>query len=247
MTKRHLGLVAAFSLLTVTTSHAIVVFDPSNFGQNIATAARTLQSNLNEARQIANQIQSLTNQARNLAQLPISHRVQLIGAIGRLESVIASARGIAFDYRTLQTTFDRFYPDASVYASESGAAIAVRSAEWSDQTRRAVNDALLAQGLVTDIETDRVSLGALMTASSSAEGALQAAQAANEIAGLTVTQLMRLEHIVAGSLRAQTAYLAAQASSEQAATTQLDRLGNDWGTGSTRSTPSEANYLNPLR
>ena len=47
-----------------------VVFDPGNFSQNILTAIRTLQSNVNEASQIANQIQQINNQIHNLQRMP---------------------------------------------------------------------------------------------------------------------------------------------------------------------------------
>src|SRR3546814_7738308 len=45
------------------------VFDPSNYSQNILTAARTLQQVNNQIRMLQNQAQNLTNQARNLATI----------------------------------------------------------------------------------------------------------------------------------------------------------------------------------
>ncbi len=57
---------------------------------------------------------------------------------------------------------------------------------------------------------------------------------------------MRLEHIVAGSLRAQTAFLASQASSAHASRAQLDYLGGDWGARNGDATPPEPTFLGPF-
>ena len=47
-----------------------IVYDPSNYAQNVLTAARSLQQINNQITSLQNQAQSLINQARNLASLP---------------------------------------------------------------------------------------------------------------------------------------------------------------------------------
>ena len=49
-----------------------VVFDPTNYAQNVLTAARELQQVNNEIQGLENQATMLINQARNLASLPYS-------------------------------------------------------------------------------------------------------------------------------------------------------------------------------
>ena len=49
----------ALSPSLTTPAHALIVFDPSNYAQNVLTAARSLE-------QITNQITSLQNQAQSL-------------------------------------------------------------------------------------------------------------------------------------------------------------------------------------
>ena len=57
-------------LTTATPARAqLTVFDPSNYSQNILTAARTLQQINNQIQMLQNQAQSLINQARNLSCL----------------------------------------------------------------------------------------------------------------------------------------------------------------------------------
>ena len=49
-----------------------IVFDPTNYAQNVLTAARELQQVNNEIQSLQNQATSLINQAKNLASLPYS-------------------------------------------------------------------------------------------------------------------------------------------------------------------------------
>jgi P-type conjugative transfer protein TrbJ len=60
---------ASTSMLIASPAHAqfvSTVFDPSNYSQNILTAARTLQQINNQITMLQNQAQSLINQAKNL-------------------------------------------------------------------------------------------------------------------------------------------------------------------------------------
>ena len=54
-----------------------IVYDPTNYAQNVLTAARALQQINNQIQQIQNQATSLINQAKNLANLPFSSLTQL--------------------------------------------------------------------------------------------------------------------------------------------------------------------------
>src|SRR3546814_4536141 len=47
-----------------------IVYDPSNYAQNVLTAARTLHQINNQIQQIQDQANSLINAARHLASLP---------------------------------------------------------------------------------------------------------------------------------------------------------------------------------
>src|SRR3546814_11508831 len=49
-----------------------IVYAPSNYAQNVLTAARSLQAVNNQIRQIENKAQSLINQAKNSPSRPFS-------------------------------------------------------------------------------------------------------------------------------------------------------------------------------
>ena len=79
-----------------------IVFDPTNYSQNVLTAARALEQVNNQIQSLENEAKMLTNQAKNLVSLPYSSLTQLQQSISQTEqllsrpsaSPIASARSI---------------------------------------------------------------------------------------------------------------------------------------------------------
>ena len=59
-------------LSPVPASAQVIVYDPSNYVQNVLQAARALQQISNQITSLQNQTQMLLNQAKNLASLPYS-------------------------------------------------------------------------------------------------------------------------------------------------------------------------------
>jgi type IV secretion system protein TrbJ len=70
-----------------------IVFDPTNYAQNVLTAARELQQVNNEIQSLQNQATSLINQAKNLASLPYSSLAQLRQSINQTEQLLADSSG----------------------------------------------------------------------------------------------------------------------------------------------------------
>ena len=97
MTARRLraALAAGAAVLALATAsvpaHAQwIVFDPTNFSQNVLTAARELQQVNNEIQSLENQATMLINQARNLASLPYSALAQLEQSITQTEQLLTA-------------------------------------------------------------------------------------------------------------------------------------------------------------
>ena len=68
-----LNLAAVAIVLTPTRLHAqMLVYDPSNYAQNLLTAARSLQQLNTQLAMLANQVKMLENQALHLLKLPYS-------------------------------------------------------------------------------------------------------------------------------------------------------------------------------
>jgi len=214
------ALLAAMALFTVSPCRAFlgfgdIVFDPSVFMQTVMSYAKELQTAMNTAKQIENQLQSLQNQARNLSSMNpgtaqnTMSRIQ--SALSQLATVRNDMRGITMDYTKLQGAYDGVYKNFAGYNGMSGKQYANQAQQILNQSNNSAYDAMRAQGLTAQIDKDAANLTSLMQASQSASGALAATQAGNQLSGMTVQQLMRLQEVIAASNRAQSSYFAAEA------------------------------------
>lgn len=200
-----------------------IVYDPSNYAQNVLTAARTLEQINNQIRQLQNQATSLINEARNLASLPTSILDPLQQQIRQTQQLLAQAQRISFDVQQIEREFTRQYSAQSLTGSQREM---VQGAEerWKNSVA-AFEDALKVQaGAVSNIEGARSAVQTIVTASQSATGALQAAQAGNQLLALQSQQLADLTATVASLGRAQSLDAANAAAAKAQAREQLRRF-----------------------
>ncbi|TPI57408.1 P-type conjugative transfer protein TrbJ [Mesorhizobium sp. B3-1-7] len=192
----------AISPMMTAPAHAFIVFDPSNYSQNVLTAARSLQQITNQITSLQNQAQMLINQARNLASLPLSSLQQLQQSVHRTQQLLGEAQNIAFDVQQVDKAFQQQYSSVSLSASDQQLVTDARS-RWQN-TVGGLQDAMRVQaGVVGNIDTGRAQLSALVGASQSATGALQATQAGNQLLALQGQQLADLTALLAANGRAQ--------------------------------------------
>ncbi|QSB45657.1 P-type conjugative transfer protein TrbJ [Tsuneonella flava] len=190
-----------------------IVYDPSNYAQNVLTAARSLQQINNQIQQIQNQATSLLNEARNLASLPFSSLATLQQQVQRTQQLLGQAQRIAYDVQNIQQAFNSRYTGTAL-TGDHAQMVANANARWEDSVG-AFEDALKVQaGAVGNIEGARASMESLVSASQSATGALQAAQAGNQLLALQSQQLADLTATVAAQGRAQALESARQAAEE---------------------------------
>ncbi|WP_315765951.1 P-type conjugative transfer protein TrbJ [Bradyrhizobium sp. SZCCHNS2005] len=179
-----------------------VVFDPSNYAQNVLTAARSLQQITNQITSLQNEAQSLINQARNLASLPYSSLQQLQQSVQRTQQLLAQAQNIAYDVQKIDQVFSQKYSTASMSASDAQL-VADAKSRWQN-TVGGLQDAMRVQATVVgNIDTNRTQMSALVESSQSATGALQATQAGNQLLALQAQQLADLTALIAANGRAQ--------------------------------------------
>jgi P-type conjugative transfer protein TrbJ len=187
-----------------------IVFDPSNYAQNVLTAARSLQQITNQITSLQNQAQSLINQARNLASLPYSALQQLQQSVQRTQTLLNQAQNIAFDVQSIDRAFQLKYGSTAMSANDRQLIADARS-RWQN-TVGGLQDAMRVQaGVVGNIDTNRTQMAALIGQSQDATGALQAAQAGNQLLALQAQQLADLTALLAANGRAQALQSAEQA------------------------------------
>lgn len=226
------------SLLAVQPASALTVFDPSNFVQNTLTAVRTLEQINNQIRQLQNEAQMLINQARNLASLPFNVVNQLRSTLATTERLIAQAKGLAYDVADMDAMFSRLYPEQYA-ATISGDQMAKDARERWQNTLNGLQTAMQMQAQVSqNLSTDESVLADLVSKSQSAEGALQAQQATNQLLALQAKQAIQAQQLQITQDRAASLELARQAAATERAREVRRRF---LGTG-TPYTPQSVNF-----
>lgn len=200
-----------------------IVYDPTNYAQNVLSAARALDQINNQISALQNQAQMLMNQARNLTSLPYSSLQQLQQSVARTQSLLSEAQQIAFDVQQIDQAFETTYGAASMTASDQ-ALIDGAKDRWQT-TVAGLQDAMRVQaGVVGNIDTNRSQMSALVGASQSATGALQATQAGNQLLALQAQQISDLTAVIAAQGRAQNLEAAQRASAQEQAREQRRRF-----------------------
>ncbi|WP_457852338.1 P-type conjugative transfer protein TrbJ [Rhodovarius lipocyclicus] len=236
-----LSLPVAFSPVFVSPAAAQwVVYDPTNYVQNVLSAARALEQINNQIQSLQNEAQMLINQARNLASLPYSSLQQLQQSVQRTQALLGQAQRIAFDVQQIDQAFQSQYGNISLSTSDQRLVADARS-RWQN-TVGGLQDALRVQaGVVGNIDTNRAEIAALVGQSQGATGALQATQAGNQLLALQAQQLADLVAVVAANGRAQALVDAERAAAAEQGREQRRRFltpGSGYQPGNARMFPN---------
>ncbi|EPZ5609591.1 P-type conjugative transfer protein TrbJ [Pseudomonas aeruginosa] len=178
-----------------------IVYDPSNYAQNVLTAARTLEQINNQIQSLQNEAQMLINQARNLASLPHSSLQQLQQNVQRTQQLLGQAQNLAFEVGQIDQAFQSQYGNVSLSATDAQLVADARG-RW-ENTVGGLQDAMRVQaGVVGNIDSNRAEMAALVGQSQGATGALQATQAGNQLLALQSQQLSDLIALISANGRA---------------------------------------------
>lgn len=202
MKKNLLSLCIGLALCAGSAQAQLAVFDPANFQQNLLTAARALEQINNQVRQLQNEAQMLANQSRNLTGLDFSALQELRAALADSRRLLDEAQGLSFDVERARRDYARLYPDS--YDADTRASAMARDArERWQQARDALGTAVELQAqVVGQVAGDETTLSELVGRSQSAVGALQAAQATNQLLALQSKQLLQGQQLQAAQGRA---------------------------------------------
>ena len=210
MTMKRKGAALAAALAATTTCALLpapasaqwVVYDPSNFSQNVLTAARTLQQINNqiqslqhEAQMILNQGQSLINQGKNLESLVTSPLAMLQQDLARTNALIAQAEGLATQVGQLDQQFSQQYPTSYGANTSLDQTVADARTRWNNSLS-ALHTTLDMQAQVNaSITADQGTLSQIVGSSQGAAGILQATQATNQLLALLAKQTMQSQQL----------------------------------------------------
>lgn len=217
---------AALTLAIAPARAQYIVYDPSNYAQNVLQAARALQQINNQITSLQNQTLMLLNQAKNLASLSYSSLQTIEQALTRTQQLLGEAQRLSYDVGQIDQAFQRLYPQGYTGATSSQQLVADARERWQNSLA-AYQDALKVQaGVVQNIDSTRTETDALVSSSQSAVGALQATQAGNQLIALQTKQLADLVALIAAQSRAQSLDGARTTANQEQAREQLDRFLN---------------------
>lgn len=227
------GTLAIGVALSTPPASAQIVFDPSNYAQNVLTAARALEQINNQITSLTNEAQMLMNQAKNLASLPTSVLSQIQGNFSEMKRLMGEAERLAYSVQNIEQQFASTYRNFA--GDKTGLQLAASAQERWQQSLSAYEHSLKVGAVaVENIEGTRTQTGTLVSASQSAVGVLQATQAGNQLLGVQTRQLADLTAMLAAQGRAETLERSRQAAAQEQAREQFNRFMA--GTGYTPST-----------
>jgi P-type conjugative transfer protein TrbJ len=206
-------------------SAQIQVFDPSNYAQNLQTAANTLKQINNQLTALQNQTQMLLNQAHHLTSLPLSLVNAIDQTFTQTQNILRNVDRIAYDVQAISQAFANYQ---HFNASQSDQQlIALAQGRWQTSLSAFQHSLNVGATTVGNLSATQTQTGTLVSASQSAVGQLQATQAGNQLLGVQSRQLSDLTALVAAQARAEALELARKAAAEDQAREQTSRFLNN--------------------
>jgi P-type conjugative transfer protein TrbJ len=226
-----LGRRVALALVLTTSLHSarpvraqMFVFDPSNYSQNLLTAARSLQQIQNQITSLQNQAQMLINQAKQLKQLPTTVLNDVERDYSQIQNLLKQANGVAYNAQSLNQAYAQNYPTSISSSTTDQQMIANAQQRWQDSLSAFQHALTLGAGAVQNLPNTQAQTSSLLSASQSSVGVLQATQAGNQLVAVQTRQLADLTALLAAQGRSQALEQARKAEAEGQAQEQLRRF-----------------------
>jgi len=223
---RHLAaatMLAGAVALTSQPASALIVFDPSNYAENVLQAARALEQINNQVTSLANEAQMLINQAKNLASLPTSVLDQIEGNFAEMKSLLGEAEQLAYSVDQIEEQFSSTFEDFTVGKTSAELVEGARQ-RWQESLSAFEHSLKAGAVAVGNIEGTEAQTSTLVAASKSAVGILQATQAGNELLAVQARQFTDLTAMLAAQGRADALEEARQAAAQEQAREQFGRF-----------------------
>jgi P-type conjugative transfer protein TrbJ len=201
-------LAAVIALSTgISAAHAqgLAVFDPLNYQQNLLTAVRALENLQNQVRLLEGQAQQLLRMDQNLQPLRGSVGGDLQSTLAQLRARIGEGDALALKVRETDAALERLYPARFSEALSSDELVRGARSRWEEAHASFRRAAALQAQVSETVDGDGHLLDGTLRRSQSAVGALQVAQAGNELAALNVKQALQLQALLAVQHRAENA------------------------------------------
>lgn len=184
-------------------SAQISVFDPSNYTQNLLTAARTLTQINNQIQSLQNEARMLVNQGKNLTRIDFPQLAALRHKLQEIDRLMGEAQGIDFRIDRLDERYRQLYPATFDGLFTRNQRVA-RARDQLDTAMSSFRQTMGVQNRIVDnVRSDTEALAEIVAASQGAEGSLQAQQATNQLLALTAKQQLQIQTMMAAQFRSE--------------------------------------------
>ncbi|MEA3016897.1 MAG: type secretion system protein TrbJ [Sphingomonadales bacterium] len=188
-------------LFVTSPAQAIPVFDSANYAQNLLTAARTLQQINQQIQSLQNEARMLANMDRNLARIDFPQLDALQQRLRQIDTLMGQAGGIDFRVDQLDAQFRRLYPqglDQLLSRDQRVDAARARLDAAMSTFRQTMG---VQSQIVANVRSDAEAIGDIVARSQGAEGSLAAQQATNQLLALTAQQQLQIQQLMAAHFR----------------------------------------------
>jgi type IV secretion system protein TrbJ len=188
------GAALAAMLVSSPASAQRIVYDPTNYAQNLLSATRALE-------QIRNQIRQIDQATAMLRQNPLQLSPELSQSIGEARALFDAAQGLAFEANQIGEDLRTLYPET--WENFDLDDVLAQSDQWLAQSRQSVERAMEAEArAVQSIERTQGRIDRALSSSSQSEGQTGAIQAGNQLLGIQASQLAEIQALLVAQGRA---------------------------------------------
>jgi P-type conjugative transfer protein TrbJ len=221
------AVIAGVGMASAPASAQISVFDPTNYRQNLLTAARTLQQVNQQIQSLQNEAQMLINQGKNLARIDFPELDELRRTLGEIDKLMGQAQGIDFRVDQLGEQFRRQFPNSVSEVLKRDQRLAAARQRLDTEMASFRQTMTVQSGIVENVRDDARALATIVAKSQGAEGSLQAQQATNQLLALATKQQFQLQNLTAAQFRSQSLEAAARGQSAREARARTTRFLGD--------------------
>lgn len=196
-----------------------VVTDPGHTIQTImsevARAVDAASDYAQQLQQVQNQYMQLTNDARNLANLPNNIFQQYASIYHAYNQQLQQLQGLMSDLNNVRSSYQQQYPDLAA-SNPTFQQMSQLTRQWEQSGRQNIEDALAnGAAVLSTMQQTQQGFQSLGNDSQAATGALQAMQAGNQINMLVGQELMKLNAQTVAFQQAQLQEQARQIAADQ--------------------------------
>ena len=187
--------VAVIALILTVPVHAqLVVLDPFNLIQTTLTAIRSAIQIENQIQSLENEAVMLENEAKNLSSLNFNSLSRLQAILAKIQQLLNQAQGLSLQLQQATAQFARYYPNAYAGASIDQM-MSDRAQQWTNSHEALRTTVQVQAQSQQNFASDESVIADLVAQSQGAIGALQAAQATNQLLALHAKQLIQAQQM----------------------------------------------------